>query len=155
MRWASACSRLLCAAEIGFIWVGEQNTSADFLIKLNEERGESKKEHSGCTYLEFNKSAQGGKDRKNISLISLSLASFWVSVGVHIQSNSLHVHCSQCQWNICLASCEGASNIWYRVHGRFKVRAGITPSGRQCFCFIGAEFDFQMCFHGSITGNVM
>lgn len=46
-RWASAClkqrSRLLCAAEIGFTWAGDQIASADLVIKLNEERGESKK----------------------------------------------------------------------------------------------------------------
>lgn len=45
MRWArlKRCSRLLCAAEIGFTWVGDQTASADFLIKLNEERGKSKR----------------------------------------------------------------------------------------------------------------
>lgn len=36
------CGRLLCAAEIDFTWVGDQTAWTDFLIKLNEERGECK-----------------------------------------------------------------------------------------------------------------
>lgn len=100
-------------------------------MKLNEERGESKKGPSGCTYLEFNKRAQRGKDRKIIcSRFVRPHFEFDLvcNLGVHSQSNSLHHHCSQCQQNICLTSCGGALNIWYLMYGRFKARTGKLPA---------------------------
>ena len=86
MSWASArlkrCSRLLCAAEIGFTWAGGggPNCVSRFSDQINWRTRGKAEGPSGCTYRELNFKKRP-KDRKIICsrFLSVSLG-VWVGV---------------------------------------------------------------------------